>query len=202
MSQPMARNLVIPKLPDFLNHHPNLQIDLSSTDRRVDLIAGGLDCVIRTGNLTDSGLMTRHLGEMPQYNYASPEYLAQYGEPKYLEDLNKHWLIHYNLNASTKYDAFEYWDGHTCHRIPMQSRLSVNNVDAYRTACVAGLGITQAPHLGARTLLEEGKLVDILSNYRAPAMPVSLLYPHRRNLSKRVRVFMDWLSDLVKSETQ
>jgi DNA-binding transcriptional LysR family regulator len=111
-------------------------------------------------------------------------------------------LIHYNASASTKFDVFEYWDGQTCRRIPMQSRVSVNNVDAYRAACVAGLGITQAPLLGARSLLDEGKLVEILSDFRAPPMPVSLLYPHRRNLSKRVRIFMDWLCDLVKTETR
>jgi len=202
MSYPMARNVVIPCLPEFLNRYPNLQIDLSSTDHRVDLIAEGFDCVVRTGKLTDSGLIVRHLGEMPQTNYASPVYLAQYGEPILPADLSKHWLIHYNVSASSKSDAFEYWDGKTCQRIPMRSRVSVNNVDAYRAACVAGLGVTQAPILGARHLLEEGKLVEILKDYRAPAMPVSLLYPHRRNLSKRMRVFMDWLSDLVKMQTE
>ena len=201
MSYPMARNVVIPHLPEFLNRYPNLQVDLSSTDRRVDPIAEGFDCVVRTGALTDSGLIVRHIGEMPQTNFASPTYLAKYGEPKQLEELSKHWLIHYNVNASTRFDAFEYWDGQTCQRIPMQSRVSVNNVDAYRAACVAGLGIIQAPFLGARGLLEEGKLVEILKDFRAPGMPISLLYPHRRNLSKRMRIFMDWLSELVKTET-
>ncbi|MFA6179851.1 MAG: LysR family transcriptional regulator [Candidatus Methylopumilus sp.] len=201
MSYPMARNIVIPQLPEFLDRYPHLQVELSSTDRRVDPISEGFDCVVRTGSLTDSGLIVRHLGDMPQANYASPAYLAKYGEPKQLGDLSKHWLIHYNVNASTKFDTFEYWDGQTCQRIPMPSRVSVNNVDAYRAACVAGLGITQAPYLGARSLLEEGQLVEILKNYRAPGMPVSLLYPHKRNLSKRMRIFMDWLSDLVKAET-
>lgn len=201
MSYPMARNVVIPHLPEFLSRYPNLQVDLSSTDRRVDPIAEGFDCVVRTGTLTDSGLIVRHIGEMPQTNFASPTYLAKYGEPKQLEELSRHWLIHYNVNASTRFDAFEYWDGQACRRIPMQSRVSVNNVDAYRAACVAGLGIIQAPFLGARGLLEEGKLVEILKDFRAPGMPISLLYPHRRNLSKRMRIFMDWLSELVKTET-
>jgi DNA-binding transcriptional LysR family regulator len=201
MSYPMARNIVIPGLPEFLNRYPNIQIELSSTDRRVDLIAEGFDCVVRTGSLTDSGLIVRHLGELPQTNFASPAYLAQYGEPTHPDDLREHWLIHYNINASAKFDAFEYWDGQTCRRIPMKSRVSVNNVDAYRAACVVGLGITQAPILGAQHFLDEGKLIEILKDYRAPAMPVSMLYPHRRNLSKRMRVFMDWLSDLIKAHT-
>lgn len=197
MSYPMARNVVIPNLPAFLACYPNIQVDLSSSDRKVDLITEGFDCVVRTGHLTDSGLIVRHLGEMPQSNFASPSYIAEFGEPFQLTDLNAHWLIHYHINASTKNDAFEYWDGRSCMRIPMRNRISVNNVDAYRAACVAGLGITQAPILGAQHLLEEGQLVEILKDYKAPPMPVSLLYPHRRNLSKRMRVFIDWLSELL-----
>jgi len=201
MSYPMARNIVIPHLQKFLDRYPNLQVDLSSTDRRVDPISEGFDCVVRTGNLADSGLIARHIGEMPQSNFASPAYLAKYGEPMTPDDLKNHWLIHYHVSTSTKFDAFEYRDGQACQRIAMQSRVSVNNVDAYRAACVEGLGITQAPFLGARSLLEEGKLVEILKDFRAPGMPVSVLYPHRRNLSKRMRIFMDWLCDLLKTET-
>lgn len=200
MSYPMARNIVIPNLPEFLSRYPNLQIDLSSTDHRVDLISEGFDCVVRTGKLSDSGLIVQSIGDMPQFNFASPAYLAQYGEPKCLEDLSKHWLIHYSVNASARNDAFEHWDGLTMQIVSMQSRISVNNVDAYRAACVAGLGIIQAPILGARQLLDEGQLVQILDDYRAPAMPVSLLYPHKRNLSKRMRIFMDWLSELLRSQ--
>lgn len=200
MSYPMARNIVIPNLSAFLSRYPNLKIDLSSTDHRVDLIAEGFDCVVRTGKLADSGLVARMIGEMPQFNFASPAYLAKHGTPSSLEDLGEHWLIHYSVNASAKSDVFEYWDGLTTRVVSMQSRVSVNNADAYRAACVAGLGIIQAPILGARQLLDEGKLVQILNDYRAPAMPVSLLYPHKRNLSKRMRVFMDWLSELLVSQ--
>jgi DNA-binding transcriptional LysR family regulator len=81
MSYPMARNIVIPSLPEFLNRYPHLQVDLSSTDRRVDPVSDGYDCVVRTGRLADSGLIVRHIGEMPQTNFASPGYLAQYGVP-------------------------------------------------------------------------------------------------------------------------
>lgn len=202
MSLPMAKNLVIPKLPAFLDRYPNVQVDLSSTDRRVDLVADGFDCVVRTGILSDSGLIVRNLGELPQSNFVSPTYLEKYGMPEKIDDLSNHWLIHYNVNPSSKFDAFEYWDGQTCIKIPMQSRVSVNNVDAYRNACVVGLGIMQAPYLGSLRMMCEGKLVEVLKDYRAPAMPVSLLYPHRRNLSKRVRIFMDWLSELVQEETK
>lgn len=198
MSYPMARNIVIPRLPEFLNRYPNVQVDLSSTDRLVDMIAEGFDCVVRAGRLSDSGLIVRPLVELPQINYASPTYLARYGIPTKLEHLSQHWLVHYQVNREIKADTFDYWDGQQCRHIPVKRRLSVNSPDAYLSACLAGLGIIQTPLIGKQHLLTEGRLVEILSEFRAPAIPVSLLYPHRRNLSKRVRIFMDWLSDLIK----
>jgi DNA-binding transcriptional LysR family regulator len=200
MSHPMARNLVIPQLPEFLNHYPNIQVEVSSTDRRVDLIAEGYDCVVRTGELSDSGLVVRRVGEMLQKNYASPGYLDRHGEPHTLAELEQHWLIHYHVNSAERFDTFEYWDGGACRKIPMKSRIAVNNTDAYRAACVAGLGIIQAPSLGARDLIDAGKLVEILKEFPAPAIPVSLLYPHKRNLSKRVRIFMDWLTEVLQQQ--
>jgi DNA-binding transcriptional LysR family regulator len=197
MSHPMARQLVIPHLPDFFQKYPNLHIELNSSDRHVDLIAEGYDCVIRTGNLADSGLIVRKVGEMRQTNFVSPAYIAAHGEPKELKDLDKHLLVHYNVSGGHKFDAFEYWDGQQRKCIPMQSRITVNNTDAYRAACIAGLGVMQAPLLGAQEYLLTGQLVEVLKNYTAPPMPVSILYPHRRNLSKRVRILMDWLSDLL-----
>lgn len=198
MSTPMARNLVIPQLPKFLDRYPNIQVELSSTDRRVDLIAEGYDCVVRTGRLADSGLVVRQLGEMAQTNFVSPAYIARHGEPRTLEDLKQHWLIHYHVDAAARFDAFEYWDGRSCQKVSMRSRVTVNNTDAYRAACVAGLGIMQAPMLGARELVYEGKLVEVLKDYRAPPIAVSMLYPHKRNLSKRVRIFMDWLDEVIR----
>lgn len=200
MSYPMARNIVIPRLPEFLQRYPHIQIELSSTDRRVDMVAEGYDCVVRTGNLGDSGLVVRPLGELEQANFVSPAYIAAHGEPKSLGDLKRHLLIHYNVSSGTRFDAFEYWDGQQCQRITMPFRIAVNNTDAYRTACVAGLGIMQAPYLGARSLVYEGRLVEVMPQYRAPPIAVSMLYPHRRNLSKRVRIFMDWLAELIRAQ--
>lgn len=199
MSQPMARQLVIPNLAEFFQKYPNINIELNSSDRQVDLIAEGYDCVIRTGNLAESGLIVRKVGEMRQTNFVSPAYIAQHGEPKDLSTLTQHLLIHYHVNGSAPFDAFEYWDHMQCLRVPMRSRITVNNTDAYRAACIAGLGIMQAPLLGAQEYVLNGQLVEILKDYTAPPMPVSILYPHRRNLSKRVRIFMDWVSDLLKS---
>jgi DNA-binding transcriptional LysR family regulator len=191
----------MPQLPAFLARYPHLRIELNSTDRHVDLIAEGLDCVVRTGNLVDSGLIVRPLGQLHSKNYASPSYLAHYGTPTTLQDLKHHWLVQYNIGNANQYNAFVYYNGTQYARVPMQSKISVNNVDAYRAACVAGLGIIQAPQLGASPLIEQGLIVEILPEYYSQPLPVSILYPHKRNLSKRVRVFIDWLANIIQPHT-
>jgi DNA-binding transcriptional LysR family regulator len=200
MSHPMARHLVIPALPEFLQRYPNLSIDISSEDRKVDLISEGYDCVVRTGEVEESGMIMRKIGEMQQTNFASPAYIAEYGEPRSIEDLQNHYLIHYQTNMNNRFDAFEYNANGKSQSYKMKSRICVNNTDAYRVACAAGLGIMQAPRFGAHELLLSGGLIEILPAYRAPAMAVSILFPHRRNLSKRVRIFMDWLSELIQKQ--
>jgi DNA-binding transcriptional LysR family regulator len=200
MSQPMARHLVIPALPAFLQRHPNLNIEISSEDRKVDLVSEGYDCVVRTGEVEESGMIMRKIGDMPQTNFASPSYLATYGEPHTLTDLQHHSLIHYQTSSNKRFDAFEYQLDGELHSVKMPSRICVNNTDAYRAACVAGLGIMQAPKLGAMELLNNGQLIEILTDWTAPSMAVSMLFPHRRNLSKRVRIFMDWLTEIVQQQ--
>src|SRR5215475_13076586 len=96
MPQSLARSLFIPQLPELLAGHPNLEVQLSTTDRRVDVIREGFDCVLRVGKLVDSGLIARRLGELPMMNCASPAYLRRYGTPRSLEDLDGHLVVHYS----------------------------------------------------------------------------------------------------------
>lgn len=200
MSHPMARHLVIPALPAFLQRYPNLTIDISSEDRKVDLISEGYDCVVRTGEVEETGMFMRKIGEMQQTNFVSPSYITAYGEPETLADLEHHYLIHYQTSSHKRFDAFEYRAGDQVRACKMNSRICVNNTDAYRAACAAGLGIMQAPRFGAHELLRSGDLVEVLHDYTAPPMPVSILFPHRRNLSKRVRIFMDWLTETIVAQ--
>ncbi|MDD0841751.1 LysR family transcriptional regulator [Pseudomonas sp. Gutcm_11s] len=198
MGQALARNLVLPHLPAFLAEHPQLQLELSCTDHRVDLVREGFDCVVRVGSLADAGLIARPLGEMVQINCASPDYLQRFGTPHSLADLDQHRLVHYVPTLGMKPIGWEYVQDGATRVLDMPGALTVNSTDAYTQACLAGLGIIQVPLAGIRHYLDDGRLVDILPAYRAAPMPVSLLYPHRRNLSKRVQVFMDWLGRLVR----
>lgn len=194
-----ARQLVLPRLPEFMATHPQLEIELSCTDRRVDLVREGFDCVLRVGALGDSSLVARPLGWLRQLNLASPEYLRVHGVPQSLEDLAGHRLIHYASVLGQRSAGFEYVDaaGQACS-LPMAGTLTVNNSEAYEAACLAGAGLVQVPVPGLSDLVAQGRLVEVLPQFQAPPLPVSLVYAHRRQLPQRVQVFMNWLSEVMR----
>jgi DNA-binding transcriptional LysR family regulator len=194
----VARNIVIPALPAFLRAHPRLQLELSSTDRRVDAVREGFDCVLRVGALESSSLVALPLGHFSMLNCASPAYLDRHGVPQTIADLRSHLLVDYAPALGGRAALFEYMDGGAKRTCEVPAALAVNNSDAYQAACLAGLGIIQAPHSGMRDLLAQGRLVPVLPDHLAPPMPVTLLYPSRRQLSRRVRGFMDWLADTMR----
>ena len=199
MPSGFAKNLLIGHLPDFLAKHPGLEFELSSTDRKVDVIQEGFDCVIRVGFRADPGVMVRPLGVLPVINVASREYLRRYGTPHSLEDLAGHRLVHYAPVLGARPSGFEYVDdGQVCF-VAMAGEVTVNNSEAYQLACRAGLGIIQVPRVGVRELLASGELVEILKEWPAEPMSIGLLYPQRRNLSRRVQVFLDWAAGLIES---
>ena len=194
----MARHAVIPRLPELLAQHPLLELEISSTERRVDLVREGFDCVVRSGAVGDTSLVARPLGAMRMVNCASPAYLQQRGVPQGLADLAAHHLVHYTNTLGAKPDAFEYLDAAGARvLVPMQGAVTVNNAEAYVAACMAGLGIIQVPCVGVREVLRQGLLVELLPQHVAPPMPLTLVYANRRNLSQRVRVVMDWLASVV-----
>ena len=198
----VARHLVLPRLPDFLAAHPQLELELSSTDRRVDLVREGFDCVLRIGALAESSLVARPLGRCELLNVASPAYLRAQGTPTALAQLTQHRLVHYVGTLGERSAGFEYLDEAGQSRfVPMAGTLTVNNSEAYMGACLAGLGIVQVPRWGVAERLRNGELVELLPRHRPAPMPVNLLYAHRRQLPRRVQVFMNWLTEQVRPLT-
>jgi len=197
MPHSLACMLVIPHLPEFFEQHPGLELDLSTTDRRVDLLREGFDCVLRAGFVQESSLIARPLGELPQINCASPRYLERFGEPRALEDLRRHRLVMYSPEPGVRDPGWQYHDGERYAHVPMGGVLTVNGVDAYQTACLAGLGMVQMPAYCVQNYLDSGELKEVLPAYRAAPLPVTLLYADRRYAPLRLRVFMQWLSELV-----
>jgi DNA-binding transcriptional LysR family regulator len=163
-----AHDVVIPRLGEFLAAHPLLEVLVSSTDRRVDVVRDGFDCVLRVGSLVDSGLAVRRLGVMSMVNLVSPAYLTRYGTPRTSSDLGRHYVVHYAPTLGAGVPSFEYEDGGRYRLHPMRSLITVNNAIAYTAACVAGLGIIQAPRYGAKRELADGTLVEVLPSSPSP----------------------------------
>lgn len=197
MSTGLARQAVIPRLPELLRAHPLLELEISSTERRVDLVREGFDCVLRAGQVVDTSLIARPLGAMRMVNCASPAYLQAHGTPQTLADLAAHRLVHYASTLGARPSGFEFVQNDQDCSLPMAGAVTVNNADAYTAACLAGLGIIQVPAVGVQAYLQSGQLVAVLPDHPARPMSLNLLYVHRRNLSRRVRVVMDWLAEVV-----
>lgn len=201
MPSAVARDVVLPCLPEFLQSHPALEIELSSTDRRVDLIREGFDCVLRVGVLGDANHIARPLGCYRMVNCASPDYVSQFGFPQHPDDLAGHRLIRYVSTLGGRDSGFEYVNPDnpgSVKYVTMNGALTVNNSDAYYCACLAGLGIIQVPEVGVRAALDSGRLVEVMPRYRAAPMPVSLIYANRRHQPRRVRVFMNWMETIMR----
>jgi len=194
----LARDIVLPRLPEFLAAHPLLEVGVSTTDRRVDLVHEGFDCVLRVGALADSDLVARPLGFLRMRNVASPGYLRAHGTPRTLDDLAQHRVVHYMPSLNAQGAAWEWLDADGRRRTrPMRAQVTVNGTDAYQAAALAGLGLIQAPAFGTDALVASGQLVEVLPEFVAPSMPVSLMLPNRRQLAPRVQAVMAWLTGLV-----
>ena len=196
----IARRLIAPALPGLLRRHPHLQLVLGSADRAIDLVQEGVDCAVRVGDLHDSSLVMRPLGHIALINCASPAYLGEFGHPRQPGDLVEgHWSIGYASPKTGRESHWEYLadDGHT-QRLELPSRVVVNNAESYIACCRAGLGLMQIPRYDVQHLLDAGELLEVLPGYRAASMPIALIYPHRRQRSRRLAVFYEWFESLLQ----
>ncbi len=196
MPSGIGRLIVIPALPAFTARYPQIELDIGLNDRPVDLIREGVDCVLRGGLALDESLVARPLAMMDQLTLASPGYLERTGIPATLEDLANHQMVEYVSTASGKRFGLEFLIGNAVHPIHLSKRVAVNSSDGYFAACEAGYGLIQAPHYHAMRQLAQGSLVPVLAQLPVPKMALTALYPPHRQLSQRVRVFVDWLVEL------
>ena len=194
----IARRVIAPALPAFLNQYPQIELELGSTDRKVDLVQEGIDCAVRVGHLDDSSLVARSFGVLPVINCASPDYLDCYGTPLHPDQLAEHWMIRYAV-GSGRVLPWDYVNEQGLTQLAnIKGRVTVNNAETYIACALEGLGLIQVPHYDVAHHLASGALVQVLPQYRAEALPIHLLYPHRRHLSPRVQVFMDWMNSLMR----
>jgi LysR family transcriptional regulator, regulator for bpeEF and oprC len=190
---PISRLAVVPALHEFQSRYPEIDLLLGVNDKPIDLVKEGVDCAIRTGYLPDSALIAKRVGASDLVTVASHGYLAQFGEPSTLADLNAHAAVYYFSGRGGRIVELGFKLEGKSVRIPMRSKLAVNDDDTYLHCGLQGLGLIQIPHFLAFEHLRAGNLVEVLDRWRAPPFPIWAIYPQSRHLSPHVRVFVEWI---------
>ncbi|OQM73925.1 LysR substrate-binding domain-containing protein [Manganibacter manganicus] len=194
----LARTVLLPALPDFLARHPKLTVHLGEGERFVDLVREGVDCVVRAGELVDSDMVVRRLGMMEEITVASPAYLAKHGTPLTPDELDGHRMIGFVSSRTGQPLPLEFTRDGGVIEIALPARVLVGGADTSAAAARFGLGLSQAPGYRFADDLASGALVEVLADFAPTPTPLSVLYPSNRQLSPRVRVFVDWLIETIR----
>lgn len=198
----LARHLLFPRLPDFLNTYPEVELDVSEGDRYVDLVREGVDCAIRVGELRDSDLIARRLMVLTEATAASPDYCKRYGSPTSIDSLQAdgHVMIGFKSSAVGALLPLEFQYEHQIRHITLPARVRVSGADSYVGAAFAGFGIIQAPRYRLDAYFAAGQLLSLLDAFPPTPSPVHIVYPRTRLPSPRLRAFIDWASDVFSAQ--
>jgi DNA-binding transcriptional LysR family regulator len=192
----LARRFVLPGLPAFLGRYPDLELFIGEGDRWVDLVREGVDCVLRVGEPRDTDMVARRVATLAEVTCASPAYLAEFGMPASIEALAGHRMVGFRSSATGALLPLEFIENGIARNVALPATLSVTGAESYTAAARLGLGLIQAPRYNLEADLQRGMLVEVLPEHPPAPSPVSLLYPRNRQLSPRVRVFIDWLVEV------
>jgi len=198
----LTHTILIPSLNEFQALYPQIEIVLTASDRLTDMVSEGVDCVIRLGELVDSSFISRRVGTVRMATCAAPAYLEKYGTPLTPDDLVHHNAIHFFSEHSREVMEWKFvMDGKVISRRPGSSML-VNNSDVLLSCGLAGLGMLHALQTALDPHIQSGELREVLTDYATVTTPVSILFPDRRYLSPKVRVFIDWFSKVFAAKFQ
>ena len=193
----LATHFLLPHLGEFFARYPDIELDIGLGDRMVDLVREGIDCVLRAGEPRDSSMVGRRVALLEQVTCASAAYLDANGTPSLPSELARHRAVNY-AGASGKPMAFDFIVDGEAKSLQLRGGVTVRQADAYVLCCQAGLGLIQLPRYHVEGALADGTLREVLAPFRPAPLPVSVLYPHSRQLSPRVRVFVDWVSERMQ----
>lgn len=193
VSLPLVSSLVLPVLADFMLAYPDVQLDLNFTDRVVDVIDEGFDAVVRTGPLSDSRLSARCLGSFRLVLVASPDYLVQRGTPTVPADLLHHTCLHYRFPNSGKLEVWPLRRAEDDAELALPVSMICDNIETRQCFALRGLGIACLPTFSVTRALQEGSLQSILDDHIEREIALNVVWPSGRNLSPKLRVFIDFL---------
>jgi DNA-binding transcriptional LysR family regulator len=189
-----ARRVIVPALPRFFAEYPDLALFMGEGDRFVDLVREGVDCVLRAGELRESDLIARRVATLPEATVASADYVARFGLPRRWDALDGHRMIGFRSSATGNVLPLEFMVEGVRKTAMLPASLSVNGADTYEAACRQGLGLIQVPRYSVEAEIANGALIECLADTPPSPTPVTVLYPRSRQLSLRVRIFIDWVA--------
>jgi LysR family transcriptional regulator for bpeEF and oprC len=198
----LSSEILVPALPAFFERYPDITLELGSTDRVVDLVEEGVDCAVRGGALLDTSLIARRVGIINFVTAAAPSYLARYGMPRHPNELAQHRCVNYfSAKTGKVYDWDFNRDGERIE-VPMPGVIALNDSNAYVQAGLAGLGIIQMTDYLLTRHVQDGRMVQVLPDWVSDPLPVHIVYPQNRHMSAKVRVFVEWVSELFANHPQ
>ena len=190
-----ARYFLLPALPAFLEKYPDIQLHISEIHRPLDIVREGYDCIIRVGELTDKSLIQRKLAELERGTFAGPAYLERCGVPRQVADLEKgHRMVGLLSPVQPAVAPFSFQVGDEIKTVLLPSDITVTGPETNVASACIGLGIIQVPRYRVVSELARSELVEILSDTPPPPIPAHVLYSHTRQLSPRLRVFLEWIT--------
>jgi LysR family transcriptional regulator, regulator for bpeEF and oprC len=192
----MARSVIVPALPSFFERYPNIELELGSSERRADLVEEGIDCAVWSGELEDSSVVTRRVGLLYLATCAAPSYLRVHGDPVHPRDLIQHRCINHFSRRSAKIFDWVFAKDGIRTQTALRGYIALDDENSYVAAAEAGLGIAQIPAFVLKEAMERGTLDVVLGEWLPEPAPLYVVYPQHRQLSSKVRVFVDWIAEL------
>jgi LysR family transcriptional regulator, regulator for bpeEF and oprC len=193
----LAKAILLPALPGFRNSYPDIELTMGATDRTVDLIEDGIDCVIRAGKLEESNLVARRVGSFTLVTCATPEYLKKYGEPATLQELERHAAVNYFFPRTGRIRPFAFTSEGQQVEVKLESVVNMSDADTHLACGLQGIGIFQSANFMVLEHVRAGRLKEVMTDMLAAPVPMYVLYPNRAHLSPKVRVFVDWVAEVL-----
>lgn len=196
---PLASMILVPALPDFYARYPDIQIDLGVSDRVVDIIDEHVDCVVRGGELVDQSLMARRVGDLELSVFAAPSYIERFGTPAHPHELedSEHRIVGFLWARTGRAVPYALHRQNESLQINGRYALAVDDGNAYLAAGLAGLGVLWLPQYMSSPFQQRGELVPLFTDWTLDSMPLYVAYPPNRHISRKLRVFIDWVTDLI-----
>ncbi|AYV46782.1 LysR family transcriptional regulator [Caulobacter flavus] len=194
----LARRFLLPGLPAFLATYPELRLRMTEGDRLVDLVAEGVDCVLRLGTPSENNMAARRVALLPEVTCAAPAYVERRGAPASPADLARHRMVGF-ARPDGGWHPLEVTEGDAVRQVQVPADVVVSSAESSLAMGLLGLGLIQVPRYRADEHLASGALVEVLATHPPTPTPVHLLWPRDRQLSARTRVFIDWAAERLKA---